>query len=98
MNRETADRIFEPFFTTKGVGKGTGLGLSVSLGIINSHDGHIDVVSRPPHGTKFTVTLPKYIEASSGSSGKKPSAQCDDGTGAAAVRRLGTESCNATGP
>jgi two-component system NtrC family sensor kinase len=51
-------RVFEPFFTTKGPGKGTGLGLSVSFGIVQRHEGTIDVESQPGVGTRFTVTLP----------------------------------------
>ena len=51
-------RIFEPFYTTKGNQGGTGLGLSVTYGIITDHGGHIDVVSQPGAGAKFTVWLP----------------------------------------
>jgi two-component system, NtrC family, sensor kinase len=50
--------IFNPFFTTKEVGKGTGLGLSVSLNIIESLGGEIDVESELGVGTKFIVSLP----------------------------------------
>lgn len=52
------DKIFDPFFTTKAVGEGTGLGLSVSYGIIQDHNGRIDVESQAGKGSKFTVVLP----------------------------------------
>jgi signal transduction histidine kinase len=55
---ETMNHIFEPFFTTKDVGDGTGLGLSISLGIINNHNGDIDVISELAKGTKFIITIP----------------------------------------
>ncbi|AOW12788.1 hypothetical protein LPB72_17465 [Hydrogenophaga crassostreae] len=60
MDGPTLERIFEPFFTTKPVGKGTGLGLSVAHGIVQKHDGTIQVHSRPGHGTTFTVCLPVF--------------------------------------
>jgi len=49
-------RLFEPFFTTKP--GGTGLGLAVAQGIVKEHGGHIEIASRPGHGTAITVSLP----------------------------------------
>jgi two-component system NtrC family sensor kinase len=58
MTAEQMKKIFEPFYTTKEPGKGTGLGLSVSLGIVKSMGGSIDVQSMPGTGSSFTVSLP----------------------------------------
>jgi signal transduction histidine kinase len=51
-------RLFEPFFTTKEVGKGTGLGLAISYGIVQKHQGSIEVRSKVGKGSTFTVILP----------------------------------------
>jgi signal transduction histidine kinase len=51
-------RIFDPFFTTKPVGTGTGLGISLSYGIIQKHQGKIEVQSEVGRGTCFRITLP----------------------------------------
>ena len=56
-------RIFDPFFTTKPEVSGTGLGLSVSLGIVQSHGGAVDVQSTPGQGSTFTIILPIKFDA-----------------------------------
>jgi signal transduction histidine kinase len=59
MKEDVKKRVFEPFFTTKGVGDGTGLGLAVSYFIITeSHNGSIEVRSKPGQGTAFIIKLP----------------------------------------
>lgn len=58
MTDEVRKKIFDPFFTTKDVGKGTGLGLSISFGIIQKHNGDIEVFSKPGDGTEFIIRIP----------------------------------------
>jgi two-component system NtrC family sensor kinase len=49
-------RIFDPFYTTKD--NGNGLGLAITHGIIEQHNGTIEVHSRLGRGTTFTIKLP----------------------------------------
>ncbi len=60
---ENLERIFEPFFSSKA--NGTGLGLAVSFGIIQKHEGKINVTSRVGHGTRFVIELPLLPMATS---------------------------------
>jgi two-component system NtrC family sensor kinase len=63
MAKDVLEKIFNPFFTTKEEDKGTGLGLTVSQGIVEDHEGWIDVESEVGTGSVFKVYLPSLQEA-----------------------------------
>jgi signal transduction histidine kinase len=60
MEKEVVENIFNPFFTTKDTG--TGLGLMVSQGIVQDHEGWIDVESEIGKGSVFKVYIPCLSE------------------------------------
>jgi two-component system NtrC family sensor kinase len=60
ISPEDLPHIFEPFYTTKKEGKGVGLGLSVCYGIIERHDGTIEVSSTLGRGSTFITELPLH--------------------------------------
>ncbi|HEX4228907.1 MAG TPA: ATP-binding protein [Bryobacteraceae bacterium] len=57
------NRIFDPFFTTKRVGEGTGLGLAISYGIIQEHQGSIEVRSDEGVGSEFIIKVPRDLKS-----------------------------------
>ncbi|MBN2343722.1 MAG: response regulator, partial [Deltaproteobacteria bacterium] len=59
MDDDVRERAFEPFFTTKPVGKGTGLGLAMAYGVMQSHNGKIQLQSSPGEGTTVTLWFPQ---------------------------------------
>jgi signal transduction histidine kinase len=63
MSPEVQARILEPFFTTKRVGSGTGLGLAIAWGIIQKHQGTLDIASTPGLGSRFVLRLPLSANA-----------------------------------
>ncbi|MHC4270285.1 MAG: sensor histidine kinase [Planctomycetota bacterium] len=56
ISAKNIKKIFEPLFTTKP--KGIGMGLAVCHGIIEKHNGSIDVKSQEGIGTNMCVKLP----------------------------------------
>ncbi len=54
---EGLGKVFEPFYTTKSQ-EGTGLGLAIVWGIVNKHDGTVELASEVGRGTTVTVHLP----------------------------------------
>lgn len=90
--------LFEPFFTTKGPGKGTGMGLATVYGIIEQHDGWIEVNSALGKGTDFRVFLPLKAPEANAVNGSRSHARVSRGTETIllvededVVRRLGVE-------
>ena len=57
---EMLGKIFDPFVSTKS--DGTGLGLFICYGIVQNHNGTIEVDSDPGVGTRFILTFPDVPE------------------------------------
>lgn len=67
MSEETRKRLFEAFYTTKGM-NGTGLGLWISQGIVEKHNGRLELRSSDTpgaSGTTFRLVLPLQPPADS---------------------------------
>jgi signal transduction histidine kinase/CheY-like chemotaxis protein len=57
MDEETRKRCLEPFFSTKGI-RGTGLGLAMVYGVMERHEGNIEIQSELGKGTTFRLVFP----------------------------------------
>ncbi|MGB8371256.1 MAG: ATP-binding protein [Limisphaerales bacterium] len=58
MDEKTRQHCLEPFFSTKAQRGGTGLGLAMVYGMIQRHDGFIEIVSAPGRGTCVRLVFP----------------------------------------
>ncbi|MFO7667000.1 MAG: PAS domain-containing protein [Desulfobacterales bacterium] len=69
MDDDQMHRIFQLFYSSKGT-KGTGIGLFVTRKVIRQHGGDVTVESKPGHGARFVITLPRQLAAASDIPGK----------------------------
>ena len=61
ISKTVLGKICNPFFSTKPPDQGTGLGLSISYGIIEEHDGELDIRSVEGKWTVVTIDLPVWV-------------------------------------
>ncbi len=57
MDEETRLHCLEPFYTKKGE-RGTGLGLAMVYGVMQRHEGEIEIESEPGKGATFRLIFP----------------------------------------
>ncbi len=50
-------KVFDPFFTSKK--EGTGLGLAIVKKLVEAHERSLEISDNSPHGTIFSVILPR---------------------------------------
>ncbi|MBU4273761.1 MAG: ATP-binding protein [Planctomycetes bacterium] len=58
MNEEQLEHVFDPLYTTRRMSGGSGMGMSIAQGIVQGHEGRMEVRSRPGKGTTVIVDLP----------------------------------------
>ncbi len=62
ISKENLPCVFDPFFTTKEISQNAGLGLCVAHGIIQQHQGVMDIFAAPAGGTTVIIKLPTREE------------------------------------
>jgi signal transduction histidine kinase/ActR/RegA family two-component response regulator len=58
MDDKTRQRCLEPFYSTKGQRGGSGLGLAMVYGMVERHEGTIEIESEEGKGTTFRLVFP----------------------------------------
>jgi signal transduction histidine kinase len=71
MTDEVRARCLEPFFTTKGE-QGSGLGLGSVYGIVQRHEGELDIKTEAGRGTSVAMSIPLERGTHAPSSPKAP--------------------------
>jgi signal transduction histidine kinase len=59
MDAATASKACDPFFSGREAGRGIGLGLPKARRLIESSGGSLTIESRPGHGTRCMIALPR---------------------------------------
>ncbi len=73
MNEATLKHCLEPFYSTKGK-RGTGMGLAMVYGVMERHEGKIEIESKPGKGTTVRLIFPVRSQPSTGDTDEKPTA------------------------
>ncbi len=58
ISEEQLAHVFDPLYTTRRHLGGSGLGMSIALGIVQEHEGQLEVQSREGEGTTVIIDLP----------------------------------------
>jgi PAS domain S-box-containing protein len=58
LDGPSLDRVFEPFFSVREPTEGLNLGLLAVSGIASQHGGTVIAVSKPGHGSTFSILIP----------------------------------------
>jgi len=58
MDEKTRQHCLEPFFSTKATRGGTGLGLAMVYGMMQRHEGSVEIDSAPGRGTCVRLSFP----------------------------------------
>jgi signal transduction histidine kinase len=58
MTKEQLAHIFDPLYTTKKDRGGSGIGMGIAFGIVQGHEGRMEVQSEEGKGTTVMIDLP----------------------------------------